>query len=174
MVKQPNWATPSRQDYLVKLFLDSGGFCVYGHKDCLESKHHYELFIDSLIANWQADDREQASLDWQVESKALHSLNEPKYTMGRFGSISRIIFYDQQPLFYIEALGISGVKLQPFAKVKMASSFIRLYVDLGDSLKGISKNKRRKAIRHGKPLPATTEARVRELVWLAVRDYLNH
>lgn len=175
MVKErlPKWATPSRQAELVKLFLDSGGFCVYGHKDCPTPKHHYELFIEGLIANWIADDRELATLERQEERKALHNLCEPRYTMGRFGSISREIFYGSQPLFYIEALGMSGVKLQPFAKVRLPSSYLRLDVDLGDSLKATSKNKRRKAIRYGKRLPPKTEAKVRELVWLAVRDYLK-
>ena len=176
MVKQhlPKWATPSRQAELVKLFLDSGGFCVYGHKDCTTPKHHYELFIEGLIADWIADDRELATLERQEERKALHTLNEPRYRDGRFGSISREIFYGCQPLFYIEALGMSGVRLQPFAKVRLPSSYLHLDIDLGNSLKGVAKNKRRKAIRYGKPLPAKTQARVWELVWLAVRDYLNH
>ena len=48
------------------------------------------------------------------------------------------IFHDKQPLYYLEALGISGLKLQPFAKVKIASSYMRLYIDLGNSLRGNS------------------------------------
>ncbi len=80
----------------------------------------------------------------------------------------------QPPLSYLEALGMSGVKLQPFAKVKIASSYMRLYIDLGTSLRGISKNKRRKAIRYGKELPKSIQERIAEKVSLAVRDYLNH
>jgi len=51
---------------------------------------------------------------------------------------------------------------------------MRLYVDLGDSLREVSKNKRRKAVRYGKELPKSIEQRIAERVWLAVRDYLNH
>ncbi len=171
----PQWSTPNRQAHLVKLFLDSGGFCVYGHKNCQIADHHYEVYIEALIDDWQAGDREQAKLEWQAERKALHSLGECRLPIrGRFSNIARDIFFGRQPLFYLEALGISGLKLQPFAKVKLASSYLRLYVDLGDSLRGISKNKRRKAIRYGKELPKSIQERIAEKVRLAVKDYLNH
>ena len=69
---------------------------------------------------------------------------------------------------------MNGLTLTPFAKVKIGSSYMRLYVDLGDSLRGVSKNKRRKAVRYGRQLPKSIEQRIAERVWLAVRDYLNH
>jgi len=175
MATQPKWSTSNRKAYLVKLFVDSGGFCVYGHKACDIPEHHYELYIEHLIGNWQADDRAQASIDWETESKAIHSLGERRYPItGRFNNISMDIFHDKQPLYYLEGLGISGLTLQPFARVKLASSYFRLYIDLGDSLRGTSKNKRRKAIRYGKALPEEAKGRIARLVWLAVRDYLNH
>jgi len=175
MATYPKWSTPDRQVLLVKLFLDSGGFCIYGHKACSIPSHHYEVYIESLIDNWKADDREQARLDWLEESKVIHSLGERRYPItGRWNNISMDIFYDKQPLFYLEGLGISGLKLQPFAKVRLAGSYMRLYIDLGTSLRGISKNKRRKAIRYGKELPKSIQERIAEKVSLAVRDYLNH
>ena len=175
MATYPKWSTPSRQAYLVKLFLDSGGFCIYGHQNCSIPEHHYSLYIERVIDYWKEDDRELAKLDRITESKAIHSLGERRLPIaGRFNNISYDIWADKQPLFYLEALGMSGLKLQPFAKVKLSSSYMRLYVDLGDSLRGLSKNKRRKAIRYGKPLPQEVEARVTKLAGLAVRDYLNH
>jgi len=171
----PKWATPNRQAHLVKLFVDSGGFCVYGHKNCLIPEHHYELYIEGLIGGWKAEDREQAIIDWLAEQKALHSLGERRYPIaGRFNNISMDIFHDQQPLYYREALGMNGLTLTPYAKVKISSSYMRLYVDLGDSLRKVSKNKRRKAVRYGKELPKSIEQRIEERIWLAVRDYLNH
>ena len=175
MATLPKWSTPNRKAHLVKLFLDSGGFCVYGHSNCPIPEHHYEVYIEGLIDGWKAEDREQASLDWKAERKAIHSLGERRLPIrGRFSNIAKDIFFDKQPLYYLEALGISGVKLQPFAKVKIASSYMRLYIDLGTSLRGISKNKRRKAIRYGKELPKSIQERIAEKVSLAVRDYLNH
>jgi len=175
MTTQPKWSTLDRKAYLVKLFLDSGGFCIFGHSNCLIPEHHYEVYIERVIDDWKTEDREQARLDWIAESKALHSLGERRYPItGRWNNISQDIFFDKQPLFYLEALGISGVKLQPFAKVKLASSYMRLYIDLGDSLRGTSKNQRRKAIRYGKELPKSIQERIAEKVSLAVRDYLYH
>ncbi len=175
MATFPKWSTPDRKAYLVKLFLDSGGFCIYGHRNCSIPKHHYEVYIEGLIDDWKADDREQAKLDWIEESKVIHSLGERRYPVtGRFNNISMDIFHDKQPLYYLEALGISGLKLLPFARVKIASSYMRLYIDLGDTLRGTSKNKRRKAIRYGKELPKSIQERIGEKVRLAVRDYINH
>ena len=175
MTTSPKWSTPSRKAYLVKLFVDNGGFCVFGHKDCHDSGHHFEIYIESLIDDWKAEDRAQSRLDWKAESKAMHSLGERRLPIsGRFNNISQDIFHDKQPLCYIEALGISGLKLQPFAKVKIASSYMRLYVELGTSLRILSKHQRRKAIRYGKELPKSIQERIAAKVSLAVRDYLNH
>ncbi len=171
----PKWSTPNRQAHLVKLFLDSSGFCVWGHKACLIPEHHFEVYSESLIDDWKAEDREQVKLDWLAQREAMHSLGERRYPIaGRFNNISMDIFHDKQPLYYLEALGIDGLKLQPFAKVKLASSYMRLYVSLGNSLRGTSKNQRRKAIRYGKELPKSIQERIAEQVGLAVRHYLNH
>ncbi len=174
MVSQPKWSTPNRKAKLVSLFLQSGGFCVYGHKNCAIPSHHYELFIDDLIKDWRAEDREAARLDWKAELKAMHSLGETKTPIrGRFNNISRDIFASQQPLFYLESIGMDGLRLKPFAKVKLSSSYLRLYVDLGDSLREVSKNKRRKALRYGKPLPKSVDETIAQKISLAVRDYLK-
>ncbi len=175
MTNKPKWATSERQTHLVKLFVKSGGFCIFGHANCTIPEHHYEIFIERLIDDWQAEDRQQSSLDWKAESKAMHSLGERKLPLrGRFNNISSVIWHDQQPIYYLEGLGMSGITLTPFAKVKLSSSYMRLYVDLGDSLRDVSKNKRRKAIRYGKPLPKSVDNRIADKVWQAVKHYLNY
>jgi hypothetical protein len=169
MPKLPKWATPDRQAYLVKLFIRSQGFCVFGHKPCPIPEHHYEVFIDNLIKDWVADDKAQRQAEWQAERKALHSLGERRYPLrGQFSAIGKDIFYGNQPQFYLEGVGISGLTFRPFAKVKLASSYMRLHIDLADSLKDTSKNARRKAVRYGK-LTDTATARIRQ----AVKDYLH-
>ncbi|MBA7656171.1 hypothetical protein ES703_64086 [subsurface metagenome] len=172
---QPKWATLDRQAYLVSLFDKCGGFCVYGHKPCLVPEHHYELFIESLIWYWIADDRATDFAEWEAEQKYLHNLGELRYPLrGQFSAIARHIYADSQPLYYLEALGISGLTFTPFAKVRIASSYMRLYIDLGDALKRVSKNKRRKAIRYGKPLPEPVETNVSVIISQAVKDYIAH
>ena len=135
----------------------------------------YEYLSEEIIEGWKAEDREAAKIAWEAELKAMHSLGETRLPLrGRFNNISRDIFHSSQPLFYLEAIGIDGLRLQSFAKVKLSSSYLRLYIDLGNSLRGVSKNRKRKAIRYAKPLPKVAEARVLELVTSAVRDYLSH
>ena len=166
---KPKWATPSRQAHLVKLFLRSQGFCVFGHKPCSIPEHHYEVFIEHLIEDWQADDRAQSKAEWEAERKALHSLGERRYPLrGQFSTVGKDIFFGNQPQFYIEDIGISGLTFKPFAKVRLASSYMRLHIYLDDSLKNTSKNARRKALRYGK-LSATAY----EVIKLAVRHYLD-
>jgi len=169
------WVTPSRQQHLVKLFLNSKGFCVFGHKPCLNPEHHYANFIEGLIADWQADDRAKDNALWLEERKWLHSLGERKSPIrGQFNNISQDIFFTNQPLYYLDGIGVSGITLKPFAKVRIASGYVYLYIDIGDTLKGLSKNKRRKATRYNKPLPPEYKGKVDEACRQAVRHYLNH
>jgi len=166
----PRWATLDRQAHLVKLFLQSQGFCVFGHKPCpCPELHHYEPFIDNLIADWQAEDRASRQADWRAEQRVLHGLGERRHPLrGQFSAIGKDIFYAKQPQSYLDGIGISGLTFRPFAKVRLASSYMRLYIDLGDSLRGIGKNARRKALRHGR-LTETAQKRIRQ----AVKHYLD-
>ena len=170
MPVKPQWATPERQTYLVSLFLKSGGFCVFGEPDCTIPEHHYAIYIERLIGDWKADTRSEIAQAWRRERRAIHDLGEMREPIrGQFNNISRDIWGNNQPLFYIENIGVSGVTLKPFARVKLPSSYLRLYVDLSDTLQQVSKNKKRKAIRYGKPDNSIIQ-RVKE----AVLHYLNN
>ncbi len=171
----PKWATLDRRNWLVELFLSSGGFCVYGHKKCLIPEHHYSVFSELLISDWKQSDREDLNAIWEAERKQLHSLGERTYPIrGQFSAISRDIYAEQQPLYFLDGQSISGLTFTPFVRVRIASSYIRLYVDLGDILRQVSKSKRRKAIRYGKPLPSSVKQQISQKVLLAVRDYHTH
>ena len=171
----PKWSTPDRRNFLVQLFLSSGGFCVYGHKKCQIPEHHYSLYSELLIKDWKHLDRELDNALWQAERKALHSLGERSYpARGQFSAISKDIYAGNQPLYYLEGQAVSGVTFKPFVRVRLASSYIRLYVDLGEALRQVSKSQRRKAIRYGKPLPPTTRQAIMRKVLEAVRDYYSH
>jgi len=169
----PKWANPQRQAHLVNLFRRSGGFCVFGESPCSNpEQHHYELFIDGLIDDWRADDRAQQWADWQAEQKALHSLGEVGRIKGEFNSIARDVFFANQVVYHFESIGISGLTFRPFAKVRLTSSFIALHVDIGDAMRTVSKNQRRKAMRYSKITP-DVKKEVDRLCSMAVKDYLK-
>ena len=169
----PKWANPQRQAHLVNLFLRSGGFCIFGERPCSHPEHHhYEPFIEGLIDDWKAEDRAQQWADWKAERKALHSLSEVGRIRGEFNAIGRDIFFASQPQYYLEGLGVSGLTFRPFAKVRLASSFIALHVDVSDAMRNESKNQRRKAIRYGKVTPEARKE-IGRLCSLAVRHYLK-
>jgi hypothetical protein len=172
---KPKWVNPTRQAHLVSLFVRSRGFCIYGEQNCIIPEHHYEVFIESLINDWKADDRETNRVEWKNERKIMHALNEKTLPMrGRFNGVSSDIWHDSQPIYYLESMGMDCLKLKPFAKVKLSSSYQHLYVDLGDSLRSVSKNQKRKAIRYNKPLPQSANDIVSKLIIEAVKDYLNY
>ena len=167
------WATPKRQAHLVNLFLRSGGFCVFGERLCsCPELHHYEPFINNLIKDWVADDRAQDAAEWQVEQRQIHCLGERGKAKGEFNAIARDTFFASQPDYYLIGLGISGLTFKPIAKVRLASSYVVLFVDIADSLKGVSKAKRRKAIRYGK-IPQEIQDRIDQECSKAVGHYLS-
>ena len=170
----PKWARPRRQAHLVNLFLRSGGFCVFGEWPCsCPEAHHYDPFAEAVIADWKADDRAEKSAEWRRLEREMHGLSERGPIRGRFSSVGRDIFFGQQPEYYFDGLGVSGLTFRPFAKVRLASSYVNLFVDIGDALRGLSKAKRRKAIRYGK-LPKAVAETVDEACNRAVRHYLAH
>ena len=174
-VSMPKWVTPERQARLVQLFHASHGFCVFGHEKCLIPEHHYPVFIDDLIHYWCTDDRQAETALWHTEQRRIHSLGEPThFTRGRFGTISREVFYSTQPSYYLVGVAMSGITLTPFAKIRMANSYVNLYVDLGTALRQLSKSARRKAVRYGKPLPLEIQDEVDRACKEAVSHYLSN
>lgn len=133
----------------------------------------YDRVIDKLIKDWVADDRQARAYQQRLERLRLHRLPEKGNIRGRFNAISRAIFYDSQPSFYMEALGISGLTFKPFAKVRISSSYTRLHVDISEPLRKVSKNRKRKAVRYCKALPVDTQTEVDHLCSMAVKHYMN-
>ena len=68
----PEWATPERQAALVELFGRCGGFCIFGHRPCLNPAHHYQNYIEDIIGDWVADDRAKRAAVWWREQQLLH------------------------------------------------------------------------------------------------------
>lgn len=168
----PKWATPERLEYLHLLFLpylkEQRGWKV----DLITGEFYNPVFearIKPLVKDWVAADREQANAEWEAEQKRIHSLGEKVLPLrGRFSAVARSIYHDAQPLYYLVGLGMSGVTKHPFAKVRLASSYEVLHIDLGDSLRPLSKNKRHKIIRYGGNFPIESDRRVSALIHSAI------
>ena len=144
--------------------------CAYGHDSCeAPFANHYKNVENELVRYWQADAREQARMERKRERRI--ETGEVGRLRGDWNETGRDVFYSEQPQSYIEALGMSGVTFTPFAKVRLPSSSVNLHVDLGDTLKKLSKHKRRKVIRHGRPLPPEVQNAIELLVRRAVRRY---
>jgi hypothetical protein len=132
----------------------------------------YDFRAEALIKQWKANDRIDRIAQEREVQKALHRVTSRTKPNAQFDADA---FYDNQPLYYLDGLGISGLTLKPFAKVRLASSYIYLFVELEKAIfKGISKNKKRKAIRHSKALPQDINKRISLKCWLAVKHYLSY
>jgi len=173
--QSPKWAKPNRQAYLASLiqaYLAERGWLF----DLLTGDFYhpqYDARIKPIIANWVEDDKADAKALWGMEQAAIHGLGEHSYPLrGEFSTVAKDIYYARQPQYYLIGLGISALSFKPFAKVRLASSFVALHVNLGDALKEASKNKRRKAIRYGKALPKEIQDKVDLLCSKAVKHYL--
>ncbi len=133
----------------------------------------YERKSEQAIKFWLEDDKAAQQTEWQAERLAMHSLGEMRYPVtGKYNAISRDIYASNQPLYYFQGQAVSGLTLTPFIKVRIASSYMRLFIDLGDMLRQVSKSKRRKAIRYGKPLPQEVRQAINRKILEAVKDYM--
>lgn len=133
----------------------------------------YERIETEVIQDWIREDREARAYQRRIERLTLHRIPERGKLRGTFNAISRDIYHDSQPVYYLETLGISGLTFKPFAKIRLASSIVRLHVDLAEPFKGLSKNKRRKAVRHGKTLPVPVQKAVELVCNRAIQHYLS-
>jgi hypothetical protein len=138
----------------------------------VETDRLYDVKSEDQIKYWIDDDRGADRYNWNIEREALHRTSDRVLPLrGRFSAVSRDIYHDTQPFFFIEKMGISGLTFKPFAKLRLASSGTRLYVDISDVLKPISKNARRKAVRYAKSNNAL-QNEIYSLCSMAVKKYI--
>lgn len=184
-MSQAKWVTPIRQYYLAQVFTEYQSkiqdFLETGKKSGwqvdLITGHFYhpelEARISKLIANWKQADREQRQAEWQAEFEFRHRTNDRLYPLhGKFSGIAKDVYYDNQPEYYLEGIGINALAFKPFAKIRLSSSNVTLYVDISDVLRPVNKNKKRKLIRYGKTPKAILDS-IDIKCYKAVRHYLN-
>ena len=171
---KPLWITPERQRCIAGLYQKYIGKSGWKVDLRTGEAYHHELdkLVHSYIVYWVQDDLAGRRYEQRLADRELHRLNERGALRGHFNAISRSIYFDNQPMYELQGLGVSGLTYHPFAKVRIASSLVALHVDITEALKPLSKSKRRKVIRHGKPLPSEILANVTEVCALAVSKYL--
>ena len=171
----PKWATPERRGYLAMRKVVSHRDLAGWEVDLLtgEMLHPgYEKLQEMLLHEWVADDREERNYLRRLEQERLHPVE--RIRQGRFDSIARDIFLAEQPTHYLEAVGIDALRRQPVAKVRLASSPVRLWVDVPAPIPelppapegGWSKNALRRFRRYGK-------GPIAQAINQAVSDYHN-
>jgi len=174
----PKWSTPERKLQLASILTDYLASIRGWQFDLITGECYnldYEARIKLIIADWKRLDREQDRAEWEAERNALHRSSDRRYPVrGQFSATSKDIYADNQPLYYLDGQAVSGLTLTPFVRVRLSSSYMRLYVDLGEALRQASKSQRRKAIRYGKALPKSAKEAVTRKVLEAVRDYYSH
>lgn len=169
----PKWATPERQAQLIGLWEQHGNRCLLGHPTCPELAHYvdpltgqlvggrYFLVEETLVHEWVADDRAERAALLQAEQERLHP-RELIY-QGRFDSLAREIYRAEHPLYFLELLGITALSKRRVARVRIACSPVRLWVELP------SKNAIRQAKRYGREGPKS----LNEAITQAVHEYQN-
>ncbi|MDP2954409.1 MAG: hypothetical protein Q8O76_13980 [Chloroflexota bacterium] len=132
-----------------------------------EYRLHLPFYLRrELKAYWKEDDRDARKLQARIERD---NINYPdRRGWGRhFDPIRKDAFLEERGQMYIEAVGVSALTFTRIVKVRVPSSPVRLFVDVAQAS---TRQKRRNARRHGKPLPPTVE----DLCKKAVQDYLAH
>ena len=169
-MEYPQWATPQRRNLLVELFQRSKlvwlspdspirGFCMDSQCSkvsednpdpyCQECPRFFQNYIEPLIKFWVDDDRGERAELWRKEQREMHNLNERRWKKCQFDAVARDVFFQQQPDYYLEGVGISGLTFTRIAKVRVPSMPVRLFVDVADSKlpKKMGQNARKRARR---------------------------
>jgi hypothetical protein len=192
-MEYPKWATPQRRALLVELFQRSTlvwlspdspvrGLCMdkqcskissdNPNPFCQECGRFFQKYIEPVIKFWIAEDKlEQAEL-WRREQLLLHHTPDRwGWQNQHFDPVAKDVFFQKQPPYYLESIGISGSTFTRIAKVRVPSTNVRLFVDVAKSK--TSKNARHKAKRYGKNIGLLNEESrtVDQLCSAAVNDF---
>jgi hypothetical protein len=170
-MQYPQWATPQRQALLVELFQRSRlvwlspdspirGFCMDSQCSkvsadnpapfCQECERFFQNYIEPIIKDWIADDKLEQTVLWRRERRELHHMSDERgWRHQIFDPVAKDVFFQQQPPYYLEGVGISGLTFTRIAKVRVPSTPVRLYVDVADSKlpKKLGQNARKRAKR---------------------------
>lgn len=130
----------------------------------------YSEVSEKCIEDWKSEDRERRNYEWKLEQLSIQD-----GTYGQFGSrfdpVSRDVFVNQRPTYYLVGMGVSPFTYKRVALVRIPSMSHHLFVDVSPATQEVSKNAKRKAMRHGKIRNGVLMERIHEMCQLAVDDW---
>ena len=135
----------------------------------------YDIRTQNCIKNWVKADRDQSQADYRFEFELRHhNLSDRQFPLyGQFSGIAQDIYFDNQPVFRIESIGIDGITFRSIAKVRLTCDNTYLYVDIHEAMQSVSKNARRKATRQNK-ISQSVLLKIDNTIHNAVNHYLRH
>jgi hypothetical protein len=129
----------------------------------------YNKVAEACIESWKAEDRERRSFEWKLEQQTLHDGTYGKYG-STFDPVARDVFFSTRPEYYLVAMGVNAFSFDRVALIRIPSTSVHLFVDVGGAVQEVSKNARRKALRHRK-LSGALKDKIDENCKAAVRAW---
>jgi hypothetical protein len=123
----------------------------YNYYDAFSDEKPYldKKVMDGVIESWKAEDRERRNYEWKLEQRQLHDGTYGKYGSA-FDPVARDVFFSNRPEYYLVAMGVNAFSFDRVALIRIPSTSVHLFVDVGGAVQEVSKNARRKALRHRK------------------------
>lgn len=140
-----------------------------------EDAHLYTVMEEEQVAQWVDDDRNRDAYEWHLEQMRMHDLHERGTFARRFivGALSPVHnqngqivdyvsnqpkpfdpvtqdqFFAQQPLYYFLGFSVDPLSHHRVAAIRIASTFIHLYINVEGPFQRVSINKRKKLLYGG-------------------------
>ena len=109
----------------------------------------YNKMAEGAIESWKAEDRERRSYEWKLEQQQILDGTYGKYG-STFDPVARDVYVNDRPEYYLVGMGVSPFNFKRVALIRIPSTHVHLFVEVGSAAQEVSKNARRKAKRYGK------------------------
>ena len=116
---------------------------VFNHTQ--EFTNLYEQHSEYLIGDWKAEDRAEREWLWRREQQLLHNMPDERGWGQQYDPVAKDQFMSSRKPFEIEAISVNPLTLQRVARIRVAGTGQRLFVNIMRHGKG--KNARKKELR---------------------------
>ena len=116
---------------------------VFNHTQ--EFTNLYEQHSEYLIGDWKTEDRAEREWLWRREQQLLHKMPDERGWGQQYDPVAKDQFMSSREPFEIEAISVNPLTLQRVARIRIAGTGKRLFVNIMRHGKG--KNARKKELR---------------------------